>query len=119
MLRGWREMELRGRFDYVWKLGNEEVAQFFDLGDRVVTVSRSSEKLVEDRQMRADFIIRDRLPVMTDRDVKCVGYALEPFGEERQSNGSLQAGIVREGSERLGNVPPARQRRALQLVLKS
>jgi len=41
-------MEFRCRFRCVWKLGDQEVAQFSDLSYRVVTVSGSSEKLFED-----------------------------------------------------------------------
>ena len=48
MLRGWCEMEFWCQFRCVWKLGDQEVAQFSDLGYRVVTVSGSSEKLFED-----------------------------------------------------------------------
>jgi len=66
MLPGWRETQLSCRFCCVWKLGDQELAQFSDLRNWVVTVSGSSEKLFEDRQMQADSIIRDRLTVMTD-----------------------------------------------------
>jgi hypothetical protein len=119
MLRSWGEMKFSCWFRCAWKPGDEKVAQFSDLGGRVVTVSGSRQKQSNDRQMRADFVIPDRLPVMTDRDIKRVGHALEPFGQERQSNGIPRIGVVREDRERLSDVPSARERRIFQLVLKA
>ena len=54
-----------------------------------MTVSGSSDKLRDQRQVRPNLIITDWLPVMTDGGVERVMHRLKPFGQQRQLNSGL------------------------------
>jgi hypothetical protein len=87
-----------------------------NLGYRVVTVSRSAEKTTA----RCDRILSSPTGSMvTDRDIDCVGYGIEPPRKEWQSDRVSDTWSVRiEDGERLGDMP-LRDGGAFQLVLKT
>ena len=109
MLGGGRKAKPFARLLRARKERNQRLAEFSNFDYRVVTISGSSNKLRDQRQVRPNLIIADWLPVMTDGGIKRVMHWLKPFGQQRQLDSGLNGSIVREDREGLGHMPTARQ----------